>query len=191
MARQPGGRTGLTYDDLVEMFAGEPDNVIRELIDGELVVSPSPGKRHQRAVVEIAAALHAFAVQSGGQAYPAPMDVRFSDRDVLEPDVIYVGPNRDDLSEDRFLKAVDLVVEVSSPSTIRHDLVRKRRVFEQFGVPEFWFVNLDAERIEIYRLVGESFADPVFVMRGERLTSPLLPGFELNVDQILGPPHPA
>jgi len=86
---------------------------------------------------------------------------------------------------------VDLVVEVSSPSTIRHDLVRKRRVFEQFGVPEFWFVNLDAERIEIYRLVGESFADPVFVMRGERLTSPLLPGFELNVDQILGPPPPA
>jgi Uma2 family endonuclease len=191
MAKQPGGRTGLTYDDLVEMFVGEPDNVIRELIDGELFVSPSPGKRHQRAVLQIVVALHAFAEQTGGQVYPAPMDVRFSDRDVLEPDVIYIGPGKDDLSEDRFLRAIDLAVEVSSHTTLRHDLVRKRRVFEQFGVPEFWFVNLEAERVDVYRLKGAVFGSPTFAMRGERLTSPLLPGLELDVDEILGSPPTA
>ncbi|MBA2426523.1 MAG: Uma2 family endonuclease [Actinobacteria bacterium] len=59
------------------------------------------------------------------------------ERNVPEPDVVFVGPDKVDGSERRYLKAVDLVVEVSSPPTRRLDLLRKRALYERFGVPEY------------------------------------------------------
>lgn len=81
----------------------------------------------------------------------------------------------------------DLVVEVSSPSTRRHDLVRKRRAYEQAGVPEYWFVDNDAQRFECYRRDGDVYAAPVLVARGETVRSNSLDGFAVAVDDILGP----
>jgi Uma2 family endonuclease len=87
--------------------------------------------------------------------------------------------------------APDVVVEVSSPSTGRHELVRKHELYERFGAPEYWYVDLDADRVEIYRLSqDERYGSPVFVRRSERLTSPILPGFDVELDQILGPKEP-
>jgi Uma2 family endonuclease len=107
---------------------------------------------------------------------------------VPEPDVVYVGPDKVDGSERRYLKAVDLVVEVSSQSTRRFDLVRKRALYERFGVPEYWFVDLDADRVAIYRHDGKSYGDPSVVFRGDVLESPHLPGLAVAVEFVLGPP---
>jgi Uma2 family endonuclease len=85
MAAQP--TTGLTYADL---GAFPDDNLRRELIDGELFVTPSPIPRHQRVVVKLAAALLAYEERGGGEVYPAPMDVFFADTNVVEPDVLFV-----------------------------------------------------------------------------------------------------
>lgn len=82
-----------------------------------------------------------------------------------------------------------VVVEVSSPSTRRTDLVRKRRVFEREGCAEFWFVDLDADRVEVYRLADGAYGQPLIAERGAVLTSPQLPGLTLAVDDVLGPPE--
>jgi Uma2 family endonuclease len=49
------------------------------------------------------------------------------------------------------------VVEVSSPSTRRLELVRKRELYQRFGVPEYWYVDLEADRVEVYRLSRGSY----------------------------------
>jgi Uma2 family endonuclease len=73
MATAPAaGTTGLTYEDLL----GIPDDGLRrELIDGELFVSPSPSYDHQGVVTELLVALVLYAREHGGAARPAPMDV--------------------------------------------------------------------------------------------------------------------
>lgn len=179
--------TGLTYEDLLEMFP-EADNVRRELIDGELIVTPSPSDRHQDAVLELGAHLLAWTKEHGGKVYVAPRDVYFTERDVVEPDVLFLRAENLARSEERFVRgAPDVVVEVSSPSTRRLELVRKLELYERFEVKEYWYVDLDADRVEVYRLDEGRYGPPRQVIRGEDLESPEIPGFSISVDDLLGP----
>lgn len=177
--------TNLTYDDLLEMFP-EEDNIRRELIGGELFVTPSPTTGHQGVVMLLSARLFTHAEERGGRVFPAPLDVFFTQRDVVEPDVLYVAPEHLDRVEPRFVRsAPDLVVEVSSPSTHAIDLTRKLRLYEEHGVPEYWYVDLEAGRIEVYRTRGEGYGPPTLLGRADVLESPVVPGFSLQVADVL------
>jgi Uma2 family endonuclease len=181
----PAGTTGLTYADLLEL----PDagSTRFELLDGELLVTPAPLIRHQKAVLAIAAALHDHVRRHGGTALTAPTDVWFDDRTVLEPDVLAVRPDHlDRFDERRFVGPPDLVVEVSSPSTRRTDVVRKRRVYEREGVPEFWFVDLDADQVHVYRLGDDgTYGAPTVVLDDGVLEAMAFPGFTLPAADAL------
>jgi Uma2 family endonuclease len=185
MATQP--HTGLTYQDLQ---AFPEDNLRRELIDGELIVTAAPATRHQRVVAKLVLRLGTYCEERGGEVLPAPFDVYFSETNVVEPDVVYVRAENRDRFEKRFFRsAPDVVVEVSSPSTRRLELIRKRELYERFGVPEYWFVDLDAERIEAYRLEKGRYGHPLLLARGESLETPQAPGLVLAVDDVLGSPE--
>jgi Uma2 family endonuclease len=178
--------TGLTYDDLWEL--PQDDGLRRELIDGELFVTPSPVRRHQRTVMRIAAALLAHADEHGGEVQPAPADVRFSERTVVQPDIVFVGPERvAQLTDDRYVDlAPDLLVEVSSPATRRLDLIKKRALYEREGVAEYWFVDLEEDVVDVYRLgLDGHYGAPTTLQRGEVLTCLAAPRFELTVDEIV------
>jgi Uma2 family endonuclease len=84
------------------------------------------------------------------------------------------------------MSAPDLVVEISSPSTRRLELVRRRELYERFGVPEYWFVDLEAERVEVYVLVEGSYPAPRLIYSGEVAQSTQLPGFQMPVAEALG-----
>jgi Uma2 family endonuclease len=177
-------KTRYTYADL-ERFP--EDNLRREIIDGDLIVTAAPSTRHQRAVIEIAAALLAYRNEHGGDVFPTPTDVFFSDINVVEPDVLFVRADHTKRVEEKFVRsAPDVVVEVSSPSTRRLELVRKRELYERFGVAEYWYVDLQADRIEVYRLEAGHYGTPLLLLRGDRLASHQLPGFEIDVDSVLG-----
>ena len=182
MAIKP--QTGLTYEDLL---AFPEDNFRRELIDGELIVTAAPATRHQAVVLRLEARLLAHCDQHGGQVFVAPTDVYFSETSVVEPDVLYLRPENVARVEPRFVRsAPDLVVEVSSPTTRRLELVRKRDLYERFGVLEYWFIDLDADRVEVYRLEGDRYIAPTIFGRSEALRSAQIPGFTLSVDELLG-----
>ena len=174
--------SGLTYDDLLEMFPEETNQRI-ELIDGELLMPPGPEVEHQDVVWEIGTRLRTYARGHGGLAVGGPLDVKLTDRDVVQPDVLYLLPENAEGAR-RPLARVDLAVEVSSPSTRRTDTVRKRDLYERHGVPEYWFVDLDAGEIVVHRLEGDRYAATT-LGPGDELTSPLLPGFAAPVKDLL------
>jgi len=186
MATEP--RTGLTYQDLQ---AFPEDNLRREIIDGELIVTAAPATRHQRVVAKLVIRLGTYAEAYGGEVLPAPYDVYFSETNVVEPDVIFIRRDHLERLEKRFIRsAPDLVIEVSSPTTRRLELIRKRDLYERFGVPEYWFVDLDADRIEIYRLQEEGlYGGPTLLARGQTLETAQAPGLVLEVDDLLGEPE--
>jgi Uma2 family endonuclease len=183
MATQP--TTGLTYEDMQRF---PEDNVRRELIGGELFVTASPVMRHQRVVTVLVGTLFAYCKAHGGEVLAGPTDVYFTDADVVEPDVVFLRAENLRRVERKFVRsAPDLVVEISSPSTRHLDLGRKRELYERFGVPEYWFVDLEADRVEIYRLEAGNYAWPLLFGRGDLLESPQILGFSLPVEELLGP----
>jgi Uma2 family endonuclease len=183
-------KTRYTYDDL-ERFPD--DGLRREIIDGELFVTASPVPRHQRVVTTLIGELYQYTKSHGGEVFPAPLDVYFSEENVVEPDVLFIAAAHAERIEKKFVRdAPDIVVEVSSPSTRRLELLRKLRLYERFGVPEYWYVDLEADRVEVYALGeggGEAYAGPRVLARGATLQSPIVPGFALTVDHLLGPPE--
>lgn len=175
--------SGLTYQDLLELFPEETTRRI-ELIGGELIVPPAPTFRHQHVVAGIAAALVAHEKTNGGLTATGP-DVYLTERDVVQPDVCFLLPGNESRVEGGIVRGpVDLAVEVSSPSTRRNDLARKLVLYARHGVREYWFVDLEADRIEIRNLEGDAYREPEIFGRGDALRS-RLDGFAASVDELL------
>ena len=175
--------TGLTLADL-EAFPD--DGVKREIIGGELFVSPKGIRRHQHVIALLSKYLTDWALENGGEVYAEP-DVYYSDRDGVVPDVVLVSAETEATLDPAVIdQAPDLIVEVSSPSTRGYDLVRKRALYEAHAVPEYWFVDLDADRIEVYRLESGGYPPPTIVERGDAVTPPHLPGLRVAVNDVLG-----
>jgi Uma2 family endonuclease len=84
----------------------------------------------------------------------------------------------------------DIAVEVRSPSTWRYDIGPKKRRYEQHGLPELWLVDTDADEVFVFRRSAPDAAEFDVVLqiaRGDHLTSPQLPDFELSLDALFGP----
>jgi Uma2 family endonuclease len=128
-----------------------PDDGNRyEVIDGELFVTPAPSLDHQEAVVQLYRLLAEYLIgQRVGHAVFGPTDVVFSPRRGLQPD-LFVVPLLDGRRPRRFTDVgrLLLAVEVSSPSTARADRVKKRTVYREESVPEYWIVDLDGRVFE-------------------------------------------
>lgn len=175
------------------------DGARRELIDGVLYVDgqpsddgarlmPPPLWRHQRVAMRIGRRLLDYTDTHGGEAVGGP-GVKRDEENYVEPDIVLVAADAVPTGGQRFAETPPaLVVEVSSPSTRTHDLVRKRAWYERGGVAELWFVDLDVDRVEVYRLRGDGrYAPPELVERGGPISPPHLPGLAVEVDDVLGP----
>ena len=176
-------RTKLTYQD----YLNTPDDKRYELIDGELIMSPSPREAHQDAAIEIGSILHIFVKRHNlGRVYSAPFDVVLSDTDVVQPDLLFVSRERlYIITEDNIKGAPNLVIEILSPSTSARDKGYKRDLYAKHGVKEYWQVDTDAKLITVLSLNAHGDYDVAAVYgEGQTLTSPLLPGFVLNLDEI-------
>ncbi|HMB54796.1 MAG TPA: Uma2 family endonuclease [Thermoanaerobaculia bacterium] len=179
-------RTPLTYEDYLYL---PEDGKRHELIDGEHFVTPAPIPKHQLAVVNLVTALHRFvADHSLGRVLTAPIDVVLSDTDVVQPDVLFVAADRLSIIGEKNLQgAPDLVVEVLSDSTRRTDEITKRRLYERFGVGEYWLIDPLLESAKVYRPGDDGaytrVAEPS-VEQGGGLDSPLVPGFEMAIGEL-------
>jgi Uma2 family endonuclease len=113
----------------------------------------------------------------------APIDVRFSDFDGLQPDICFVAVERLDVVRDGFLSGTpDLVVEVLSPSTTRHDLRTKRATYERFGVREYWVLDPESERLLVHRLIDGRYQTALDDQGNVR--SGVIEGFVLDVPEL-------
>ncbi len=181
MAVRP--QAGLTYQD----YASFPDDgVRRELIDGELHVTPSPVTRHHRIAFRLARVLADHVDRHGaGEVFVAPYDVVLSDHDVVQPDIVFVSTaDSPAVTEANIQGSPTLVVEVVSDP--RTDRGRQRELYARHEVPEYWVVDLDADRVELHHLQGSSYPKPQILEPGDTLLSPTFPGLSVEVADLLG-----
>ncbi len=175
--------TRLTYDDFCLL---PDDGKRREIIEGELYVTPSPQTPHQRTVGRLFMRLGLF-VESHklGEVFVAPFDVVFSEFDVVEPDILYISNARAGILTNRNVQgAPDLVVEVLSESTWRVDRSVKLKLYGKFGVQEYWIIDPEGPSAEIYRRGEEGLTLAARLSAEDALTSPLFPGFSVPLRQL-------
>lgn len=150
----PRGRA-LTRADLESM----PDDGHRyELLDGVLIVSPAPTRRHQRALRK----LTRFIEDSCAQDYEvlfAPFDVVLDDDTVMQPDLLVAA--RADFTERDLPTAPLLAVEVLSPSTRGIDLLLKKDRLERAGCAHYWVVDPDEPSMTAWALTGDVYQQVV------------------------------
>ena len=174
-----------TYEDY-ELF---PDDGRRhELIDGEHYVTPSPFAKHQKIVVNFTLLLGPpIKERKLGELFVAPFDVVLSDLDVVQPDLLFVSAERAEIVTEKHLRgAPDLAVEVLSESTRRTDEIVKRKLYERFGVSEYWVVDPVLESVKVYRLEDGAFrrTAELTAEAGDTLESHLFPGLVIPLAEI-------
>ena len=168
-----------------EYFALPPTEKHTQLIDGEIVVTEAT-LRHQRLTLEIVRLLTNWLRANPGHGEAGiPVDVHLDDYNVFAPDVWWV-PEVDRPSRDarRIVGPPGLAVEVRSPSTWRYDVGAKKRTYEQLGLGELWLVDTAADVVLVYRRSSPAAAEfdlALELAAAESLTTPLLPGFTLNL----------
>jgi len=161
-----------------------------EIIDGELVVTPSPSLRHQRIVGRLFRSLAGFAEENElGEAFVSPLDVLFAEGDYFEPDILFVRSGRDDVLTDRGIEGPpDLVVEVLSPSTEARDRGIKLDRYRFFDVPEYWVIDPDERIIEVWRLAEGASAPAVYGSADTLRWTPIESAatLEIHLSELLG-----
>ncbi len=134
----------------LEAFESLPEGTLAQLIGGEIIMSPAPTARHQIVQTKLIVALYGFVHKKKcGTVITSPIDVYFSDKDVYQPDIIFISKENADIIRENIDGAPDLVVEILSPSNAYHDLRHKWRIYERYGVKEYWIVDPMASSIEI------------------------------------------
>ncbi len=143
-----------TWDDLQAI----PDEAHHhyELIEGQILMSPSRDLRHQDCVFNLGIALRAAAPPEL-KVVLSPFDFVPEPGTSLQPDVLVI--RRDSAEEKRTVKPPVLAVEVLSPSSRTTDLTTKRALYARFGVDHYWIVDPAAPSIVALRLGGGEYAD--------------------------------
>jgi Uma2 family endonuclease len=162
----------------------ESGSTRHEVIAGDVAVTPAPTSRHQRIAAELVSYLHTYTRAHGlGQVYVGPLDILFAAGDYFQPDIVFIRADRLDILSERGVEAPpDLVVEIPSPATAHRDRGIKLDRYRMYGVPEYWIVDPEANRIEAWHLREGAEAPESMGSEGRFLWEPTSDATPLEID---------
>ena len=170
-------------------YRSRPADERWEIIGGEAfpgkteTMAASPLYPHQHIVLNLALELKKAVGKGPCRVILSPFDVRFSESDCVEPDVMVVcRPERIKLTHVE--GAPELVVEVVSPASVRYDRIHKLKLYAHYGVREYWIVTLDEPLVEVLMLDGATYRMAGVYGKQDTVRSHVLPKLRLPVDRL-------
>lgn len=167
-------------DDYLELDT----NHLVEFTDGYIEVLPMPKTSHQKMVAYLYEVLNLFVKAGGlGTVLFAPLRVRLRKSKYREPDVVFMLAEHASRMGEEFWEGADLVMEVVSddPDSRERDLVKKRKVYANAGITEYWTIDPKEEQITVFKLAGKNYAVHGKYTEGQTARSALLKGFAIDV----------
>jgi Uma2 family endonuclease len=172
-----------TYEDYCRL----DDEGRYEIQDGELIPMQPPGASdsHQGGLANLYTLFRNFVrPQRLGKLRFAPFDVILDDRNVVQPDLLFVAKERTSIIKDNGVYGVpDLVAEFISPSSGRRDRTQKKEVYARFGVPEYWLVDYSTGTIEVFVLESGKYVLHSSSTKKGKVTSRVLEGFSVEASE--------
>lgn len=172
-----------TYKDYKSLPESETKRY--ELLEGELVMIPSPNTYHQRISGNLGFLLRDFVKKNKlGEIFDAPLDVHLGE-DVVQPDILFVSQERSEIiTEEEIHGAPDLVIEIFSPTTIERDRTYKETLYARHSVREYWMVDPEKKTVEVMTLGKAGFESFGTYGRKDTLRSPIFPALNIKLSQI-------
>ncbi len=174
----------ITVKELFEMELEE--GYFYELLNGIIVKKQAPSPQHQEASGNIHAAMHTFIKTNLlGKCYTSPIDVFFDKHNNSQPDILFIRKDRQFIITKNGIEGhPDLIVEVISPSSVRHDKVTKKALYLTFGVSEYWLVDPIYHTVEIYGLENSEYVLKASAVEFGEVESVVLEGFKIEIKSI-------
>lgn len=169
-----------------------------EIVRGEAVMMAPPSTVHQEIALELSRQLANYLQGKTCKAYIAPFGVRLFEEEgdrpedvdtVVEPDISVVC-DRSKIDKYGCRGAPDLVIEILSPSTRRHDKFTKYNLYQQAGVREYWIVDPDAKDIQTFLLEEGRYSAHSFGTAEDKLEVAVLEDCTLDLSLVF-PEQPA
>lgn len=164
-----------------------------ELIDGyPVMMSPPPVRIHQEVSGELFGQLRDYLKGKGCKVYHAPFAVRLFEQDgdrpedvdtLVEPDITVVC-DTSKLDDIGCKGAPDLVVEILSPSTQRHDRLTKFNLYQRAGVREYWIADPANKSVQVFVLEGGHYVAKDLGMREDKLKVNVLEDCVIDLSQV-------
>ncbi len=139
----------------VETYRQLPEGAPYQLINGQLVMSPSPKINHQEIMSKIFLQIGNYLnIKPLGRCFFAPVDVHFDELNVFQPDILFVSnKNLSFIKEDGVYGAPDIVIEVLSTGSAFTDTEQKFKIYEKYGVKEYFIVDPEDKNVTAYYLI--------------------------------------
>jgi Uma2 family endonuclease len=171
-----------TVDDYMMLEEGAPF----QLINNELIMSPSPNSLHQSLTLRLGQIILNFLdIKKMGGYVAGSMDVVFDDDNVLQPDVLYVSDEREaEIVKDRVLGAPDLVIEILYPSNAFYDLRQKKDIYQKYGVKEYIILSPTEKNGDLYILKDGIYHLHQKAQKNELLHSVVLQCFSIDLGYL-------
>ena len=150
---------------MIEVYKSLPEGTPVQLIENNIVMTPTPAYRHQEIQSDIIKALFLFLDKNPlGKLLVAPLDVYFNDENVLQPDIMFISNDKMDIiHNDGLHGSPDLIIEILSPSTAKYDLNQKKAVYECSGVKEYWIVDPENKEAQGYFMKNGIYGNALFL----------------------------
>lgn len=122
-----------------------------ELVWGELLVTPAPRLAHQRVVARLTHWITDYCQTNDlGEAFGVAGDISWGPDTLVQPDVFVVAKQEAGAAEWQHVQTLELVAEVLSPSTAKHDRFQKRKLYQSRGVPLIWLIDIENRFVEVW-----------------------------------------
>ena len=140
-----------------DIFDTPDDGKRYEVIEGDLYVTTAPDLDHQEPITHLIALIMIYLRQRPrgrrGKLFTSPVGLILDERNGVQPDLVYVSPDRAGILTRRGIRGVpDLVVEIISPSTEATDRGVKQKRYAAFGIQHYWIIDPATRTLEAYRL---------------------------------------
>ncbi|MDE2992594.1 MAG: Uma2 family endonuclease [Chloroflexota bacterium] len=168
-----------------EQFDALPDDTKAELIDGELVYAMPVNERHNATQLFIQTVLSLYVVKQGlGRVFADQFEMRLGLQRFV-PDASFVRTEHlDRVLPTRIEGPADLVVEILSPDSVARDRGVKLRDYAAAGVQEYWLLDPETERIEVYARQPDGTFAPLAPDRTGAIASQVVPGLRLQPEWL-------
>jgi Uma2 family endonuclease len=178
----------LTYTDLKRERETRDERL--ELIEGEIVVTPSPRPMHQLIQHRLDVLLDRAVVETGlGIVLTAPLDVFFEKHSIFQPDLVALLHERVyRFGSDYIEGAPSFAIEITSPSSGSRDRGQKRDLYARFGVLEYWVVEPESRTVTIYSNPREGRFHIRHVV-DDIAVSTTIPELSVDLSVLFAPPY--
>jgi Uma2 family endonuclease len=168
----------ISYEEFLQI-----EEELCQLINGKLYMTPAPNPKHQLIIGEL---YSIFKNQSKGKIFFSPIDVYLDDKNIFQPDLLFINEENKGLVSERGIEgAPDLIVEVLSPSNAYLDRNIKKDIYFEKGVKDYSIVDLANQTLELYTLKQKDKRKPhIYLVKEGTVTSTVIPKLKFDVAEV-------